>query len=52
MRSVLDTSRLNLCEIDIADLDFVAAMLADPGVMRYWPSCCSRDESAEWIRKQ
>jgi RimJ/RimL family protein N-acetyltransferase len=36
----------------MADLDFVAAMLADPEVMRYWPSCCTRDEAADWIRKQ
>ena len=52
MHVVLETPRLTLGELDMAHLDFVAAMLADPGVMRYWPSCYSRDEAAEWIRKQ
>jgi hypothetical protein len=27
------------------DLDFVAAMLAHPEVMRYYPKCYSREEA-------
>ena len=34
------------------DLDFVATMLADPEVMRYYPRCCTREESEAWIRRQ
>jgi RimJ/RimL family protein N-acetyltransferase len=38
--------------MSLADLDFVAAMLADPEVMRYYPKCCSREEAAAWIERQ
>lgn len=31
------------------DLDFIALQLADPEVMRYYPKCYSREESAQWI---
>ena len=34
MKHVLDTPRLILREMSLDDLDFVAAMLADPEVMR------------------
>ncbi len=37
MTVILETPRLILCEMSLADLDFVAAMLADPEVMRYYP---------------
>lgn len=39
--TILETSRLVLREMSLADLDFVAAMLADPEVMRYYPKCYS-----------
>lgn len=48
----LETPRLVLREMSLADLDFVAAMLADPEVMRYYPKCYSRDEAAIWIERQ
>ena len=35
MKQILETARLLICEMSLADLDFVAAMLADPEVMRY-----------------
>jgi RimJ/RimL family protein N-acetyltransferase len=35
-----------------ADLDFIAAMLAHPEVMHFWPRCYSRDEAGEWIERQ
>jgi len=34
------------------DLDFIAAMLSHPEVMKYYPKLYSRDEAAEWIRRQ
>jgi RimJ/RimL family protein N-acetyltransferase len=49
---VLETSRLALRTLGLADLDFVAAMLAHPEVMQFWPRCYSRDEAEAWIRRQ
>ncbi|MGE0452657.1 MAG: GNAT family N-acetyltransferase [Vicinamibacteria bacterium] len=49
---ILETERLALREMEQGDLDFVSAMLADPEVMRYYPQTYSREEAAEWIRKQ
>lgn len=52
MRTVLETERLRLREMTLDDLDFVAAMLADPQVMRFYPRCYSREEAQAWIRRQ
>ncbi|HET9222137.1 MAG TPA: GNAT family N-acetyltransferase [Roseiflexaceae bacterium] len=52
MNPVLETSRLALRTLDLADLDFIAAMLAHPEVMRFWPRCYSRDQAEAWIRRQ
>ena len=52
MKSVLETKRLILREMSLSDLDFVAAMLAHPEVMLYWPKCYSREEAADWIKRQ
>jgi RimJ/RimL family protein N-acetyltransferase len=52
MRFVLETDRLALRELSLADLDFVAEMLADPEVMRFYPKRYSREESAGWIERQ
>jgi ribosomal-protein-alanine N-acetyltransferase len=52
MNPLLETARLVLREIDLDDLDFVAAMLAHPEVMRFWPKCYSREEAEVWIRRQ
>ena len=49
---ILETARLALREMSPDDLDFVAAMLADPEVMRYYPKCYSREESLTWIERQ
>ncbi|HEU5327768.1 MAG TPA: GNAT family N-acetyltransferase [Thermomicrobiales bacterium] len=49
---ILQTPRLTLRELDPADLDFVAAMLAHPEVMRYWPRCYTRAEAEDWITRQ
>lgn len=52
MRPVLETERLALRELQLSDLDFVAAMLADPETMRFYPKPYTREESAEWIDRQ
>lgn len=51
-KAVLETSRLVLREMDMADLDCIAAMLTDPEVMRFWPRPYTRDEAAGWIERQ
>ena len=52
MTTVLETSRLALREMDTADLDFVAEMLAHPEVMRFYPKCYSREEAEAWVQRQ
>jgi [ribosomal protein S5]-alanine N-acetyltransferase len=52
MRTILETPRLALREMSRADLDFIAKMLADPLVMRFYPQTYSREEAAAWIERQ
>ena len=52
MTPVLETPRLVLREMGVDDLDFVAAMLAHPEVMQFWPKCLSRDEARAWLLRQ
>jgi RimJ/RimL family protein N-acetyltransferase len=52
MDFVLETPRLRLRRMVMGDLDFVASMLGDPWVMRFYPEVQDREESAEWIRRQ
>ena len=52
MRIVLETRRLVLGEMSLDDLDFLAAMTADPFVMRFYPKRLSREEAAAGIRQQ
>jgi [ribosomal protein S5]-alanine N-acetyltransferase len=52
MKQVLNTLRLILREMSLDDLDFVAAMLADPEVMRCYPKCYSREEAQTWVQRQ
>lgn len=52
MKPILETARLVLREMSMADLDFVAAMLADPEVMRFYPRCYSRQEAEAWVKRQ
>ena len=42
MAVVLETQRLRLREIEPGDLDFLAALLGDPEVMRYYPQHLDR----------
>ena len=52
MKLILQTERLNLGELTLDDLDFMAEMLADAEVMRYYPKRLTRDLSTEWIERQ
>ena len=52
MTPVIETARLALREMSLDDLDFVAAMLAHPEVMRFWPQTYSREEAEFWVRRQ
>jgi RimJ/RimL family protein N-acetyltransferase len=52
MSTILETARLSLREMTLDDLDFIAAMLADPEVMRFYPKCYTREESEAWVRRQ
>lgn len=38
--------------MSLADLDFVASMLSDPEVMRFYPKRYSREEAEDWIERQ
>jgi RimJ/RimL family protein N-acetyltransferase len=49
---ILETARLRLRELRAADLDFVAEMLADPEVMRYYPKRYAREEALLWLERQ
>jgi [ribosomal protein S5]-alanine N-acetyltransferase len=51
-KPILETRRLLLRDMSLDDLDFVAAMLAHPEVMRYYPKCYSREEASTWIERQ
>jgi [ribosomal protein S5]-alanine N-acetyltransferase len=48
---VIETSRLVLREISLEDLDFMAEMLGDPEVMRFWPKPLNRQEAEAEILK-
>lgn len=49
---ILETTRLKLRELAASDLDFVAEMLGDADVMRYYPNRLDRDGSLAWIERQ
>jgi [ribosomal protein S5]-alanine N-acetyltransferase len=49
---VFETERLYAREMSLADLDFIASLLADPEVMRYYPKPLSREEARGWIDRQ
>lgn len=52
MKQIAETPRLTLREMSPDDLNFVAAMLANPEVMRYYPRCYSIEEAKTWIERQ
>ena len=50
--TIFETQRLRLREMSPGDLDFIAEMLANTDVMRFYPKLYSREESQEWIDRQ
>ncbi len=48
----LETERLLLRELDSGDLDFVASMLEDPQVTRFYPKRYTRTDAIGWIERQ
>jgi RimJ/RimL family protein N-acetyltransferase len=52
MQSILETERLWAREMSLADLDFIAGMLADPEVMRFYPKRYTREEAQGWVERQ
>lgn len=51
-RPVLDTERLALRELVPSDLDFLAAMLADPEVSHHYDRRFSREAADDWLHRQ
>ena len=49
---ILETERLQLRELEPTDLDFVATMLADPEVNRYYERQFTREDSEGWLNRQ
>lgn len=49
---ILETARLRLRELTTTDLDFVAAMMADPEVTRYYGRRFSRADAKVWLNHQ
>jgi len=52
MMNIIESKRLTLREMTLDDLDFIAGMLANAEVMRYYPKCYSRAEAEEWVNRQ
>ena len=48
---VAETARLRLRRLRPGDLDVIAAMVADPEQMRYYPHPRSRDEARAWLER-
>lgn len=52
MKVILRTPRLLLREMHQGDLDFIAEMLGDPEVMRFYPKTENREGAAASIQRQ
>jgi ribosomal-protein-alanine N-acetyltransferase len=50
--AVLETPRLLMREMTLADLDFIAAMMAHPEVNHYYDRRFTRHDSDYWLRRQ
>ena len=49
---VLETERLRLRELVWEDLDFLAELLGDPEVMRFYPNTLDRSGAELWLERQ
>lgn len=47
---VLETERMMLRRMEMADLDDLMGIFSDPEAMRYYPATKSREEAEEWVR--
>jgi RimJ/RimL family protein N-acetyltransferase len=47
---ILETERLVLRQMTIADVDALMDIFSDPEAMRYYPSTKSREEAKGWVR--
>jgi RimJ/RimL family protein N-acetyltransferase len=52
MDVVLETDRLRLREMTRDDLDFVATMMGDPEVSRYYERRFARADAEQWLERQ
>ena len=52
MALIVETPRLRVREMVPADLDFVATMLADPDVSRYYERRFTRNDAQVWLDRQ
>lgn len=52
MKTVLETERLKLRELSLNDIHFMAEMLADAEVMRYYPRRLTRELATDWVERQ
>ena len=51
MKIILETPRLLLREMTLDDLDFIAALLGDREVTRFYPQLFSRADAEAWVRR-
>src|SRR5215203_6840978 len=49
--SVLETERMVLRRMEMADVDHLMGIFSDPVAMRYYPGTKSRQEAEEWVRR-
>ena len=52
VKTVIETDRLILREMVPADIDFLAAMMADPEVSHHYDRRFSREAADEWLHRQ
>jgi RimJ/RimL family protein N-acetyltransferase len=50
MNKVLETERMELRRMEMADVDDLMGIFSDPEAMRYYPGTKSRQEAEEWVR--
>jgi len=50
LTTVLETERLTLRQMNMDDVNALAAVLGDPEAMRYYPAPFTRDKVEEWIQ--
>ena len=51
-KHILQTQRLQLVQMRAQDIEFVARMLADSDVMRFYPHVYTRVQAVDWLNRQ